>query len=233
MGDEHARLRPCPACEKMVSKWTAACPGCGCPLARKIEIKWDDRYQGKEAMAGLCRLLALVLAFGFFTLVYLIASATVPWETNVILFGAIGALASIIFWVLSDVLQLLLQSERNSRRASEEHQLAVDAAVADREADRELSPAELEACEKLSPALQQLLREAKEVSVEVELLERRPLGTSGVEEWKHRCGLELQDYRPSYQVLLSCAVDRLRGRIHTSRLLDLARQTNVAKVTTG
>jgi hypothetical protein len=42
MSSDNPKLRPCPDCEKMVSRRAAVCPNCGCPLA---EIEQEARKQ--------------------------------------------------------------------------------------------------------------------------------------------------------------------------------------------
>jgi len=125
MGDERARLRPCPACEKMVSKWAATCPSCGCPLVRKMESKRGRRYEDGRTARNVCHVLACVVVVGDIAAVVCLTSLF-PWGSDprnlvvAVVAFCLGLLPAVVFWGLGSVLDLLLALEGRSRDAMEE-----------------------------------------------------------------------------------------------------------------
>jgi hypothetical protein len=225
-------LEPCPDCGRLLSRSATVCPNCGHPFPLEAVSDTANQYAGLAVLAGLCKCLGVLVLLFFICRIVFVASQT-PVEIVVLaslIDGIRSGLFSLVLWSLGELIQLLIDVKRDTsamRQKAMRRRRVVPARL-------ELSsPEDLQALRKLSDDLASRLESSKEVLVLVELTAPVPLGTAEASKWHQECGLQVIDNRASYRVLFKYPADTLRGRIQSSRLLDLARLPRVQRVSSS
>ncbi len=222
--DQSSHLEPCPECQRPLSRRAHFCPDCGFPFESEISSEEAKRHSNLGGLVDLCQVLAMVILaiciFGAVLLFCQFASSTATLVAVAGLFLVVTPIV-VILWTQAAQLELL---EEIRRETASRHRKPPAEGQDTRRRPLHENPEDRRVAQKLCSVLLEHVACSRQVQleVEIELTAPEPLGLAEAKEWRDKYGFLVVDTRPSYQVLFKSKVERLRGRIHTSRLLDLA-----------